>query len=357
MAGQGTAALELIEEVGPAGRAAGLRGRRRADLGLRGGGARHLSPGVTRLGRRARGRQRRAAEPGARRDRAHRHAAHHRRRRADAAQRPADLPGHPALVSGILTVSDAQLVATMRFFAERMKMVVEPTGCLARRRCWKARSTCAASASASSCQRRQRRPGRLHPPAGKAGRPTGACMADDTSKPAASGGDSPTPPRSCAGRRQAAGAPAGTAASGSGLTPGRPHAGVRGMRRVHARDGAGLRRRAADPQAAVLATSYRLQGRHAAIGAAGVLRLQRRAGLGVDLAAPGRAGPQAGRGARRRFSCRAPPYQVVDNPLTWLEHFDLVFIDPPHTGWSVTASERRASACCRWTATSTRWPR
>ncbi len=36
-----------------------------------------------------------------------------------------------ALVAGIVTVSDAQLVATMRFFAERMKMVVEPTGCLA----------------------------------------------------------------------------------------------------------------------------------------------------------------------------------------------------------------------------------
>ena len=35
------------------------------------------------------------------------------------------------LVSRIETVSDAQLVRTMRFFAERMKMVVEPTGCLA----------------------------------------------------------------------------------------------------------------------------------------------------------------------------------------------------------------------------------
>jgi threonine dehydratase len=33
-------------------------------------------------------------------------------------------------VDDIVTVSDAQLVATMRFFAERMKMVVEPTGCL-----------------------------------------------------------------------------------------------------------------------------------------------------------------------------------------------------------------------------------
>lgn len=32
------------------------------------------------------------------------------------------------------------------------------------------------------------------------------------------------------------------------------------------------------------------------------------------------------------------PYQVVDNPQSWFEHFDLVFVDPPHTGWSVTAS-------------------
>ncbi|CAH1661209.1 L-threo-3-hydroxyaspartate ammonia-lyase [Hyphomicrobiales bacterium] len=34
-------------------------------------------------------------------------------------------------VEDILTVSDAELVETMRFFAERMKLVVEPTGCLA----------------------------------------------------------------------------------------------------------------------------------------------------------------------------------------------------------------------------------
>jgi threo-3-hydroxy-L-aspartate ammonia-lyase len=33
-------------------------------------------------------------------------------------------------VSEVLTVSDAQLVDAMRFFAERMKIVVEPTGCL-----------------------------------------------------------------------------------------------------------------------------------------------------------------------------------------------------------------------------------
>jgi threonine dehydratase len=36
-----------------------------------------------------------------------------------------------ALVDDVVTVTDADLVETMRFFASRMKMVVEPTGCLA----------------------------------------------------------------------------------------------------------------------------------------------------------------------------------------------------------------------------------
>ena len=35
----------------------------------------------------------------------------------------------------------------------------------------------------------------------------------------------------------------------------------------------------------------------------------------------------------------APPYAVSDNPLTWLAHFDLVFIDPPHTGWSIATGD------------------
>jgi threonine dehydratase len=34
-------------------------------------------------------------------------------------------------VSDVITVSDSELVSAMRFFASRMKMVVEPTGCLA----------------------------------------------------------------------------------------------------------------------------------------------------------------------------------------------------------------------------------
>jgi threo-3-hydroxy-L-aspartate ammonia-lyase len=35
------------------------------------------------------------------------------------------------LVDNVITVSDTDLVQTMRFFASRMKIVVEPTGCLA----------------------------------------------------------------------------------------------------------------------------------------------------------------------------------------------------------------------------------
>ncbi len=38
-------------------------------------------------------------------------------------------------------------------------------------------------------------------------------------------------------------------------------------------------------------------------------------------------------------SMPAPPYALMDNPLTWLKYFDLVFIDPPHTGFSSTANE------------------
>ena len=34
-----------------------------------------------------------------------------------------------------------------------------------------------------------------------------------------------------------------------------------------------------------------------------------------------------------------PPYTVSDNPESWFEHFDLVFVDPPHTGFSITGSE------------------
>ena len=38
-------------------------------------------------------------------------------------------------------------------------------------------------------------------------------------------------------------------------------------------------------------------------------------------------------------SMPAAPYAVSDNPHSWFEHFDMVFIDPPHTGWSLTAND------------------
>ena len=37
-------------------------------------------------------------------------------------------------------------------------------------------------------------------------------------------------------------------------------------------------------------------------------------------------------------SMALPPYAVTDNPQSWFEHFDMIFVDPPHTGWSATAS-------------------
>ena len=129
MAGQGTAALELIQETGP------------LDLLLvcvGGGGlisgcavaAHHLSPGITVVG----------VEPEAGND-TQQSLAQGRivhidtpRTIADGAQTQHSgnltFPVIQRLVSRIETVSDEQLIRSMRFFAERMKMVVEPTGCL-----------------------------------------------------------------------------------------------------------------------------------------------------------------------------------------------------------------------------------
>ena len=130
MAGQGTAALELIEDAGP------------LDVLLvcvGGGGlisgcavaAKHLLPEVAVYG----------VEPEAGNDtqlslqRGEIVRIDTPRTIADGAQTQSSglltFPVIQALVQGVLTVSDAQLVETMRFFATRMKLVVEPTGCLA----------------------------------------------------------------------------------------------------------------------------------------------------------------------------------------------------------------------------------
>lgn len=93
----------------------------------------------------------------------------------------------------------------------------------------------------------------------------------------------------------------------------------------------------AEPQAAVMATSYRVTGPGVAPrpvcfafnGGPGSASVWLHLGaLGPKrVVVPDDATPARGPGA------------VVDNPLTWLAHFDLVFIDPPQTGWSVCASE------------------
>ena len=130
MAGQGTAAKELIEEVGP------------LDLLLvptSGGGllsgcavaARALSPDCRIVG----------IEPEAAND-AQQSLRSGTIVRIDAPRTIADgaqsravgqltFPVMRRLVDDIETVSDAELVDTMRFFASRMKILVEPTGCLA----------------------------------------------------------------------------------------------------------------------------------------------------------------------------------------------------------------------------------
>ena len=99
----------------------------------------------------------------------------------------------------------------------------------------------------------------------------------------------------------------------------------------------GIEGAAGDPQAAVMATAYVLDGAPPASrpvcfafnGGPGSASIW----LHLGALGPKRiVVPDDG-------SLAAAPYAVQDNPLSWFEHFDLVFIDPPHTGWSSSASE------------------
>jgi carboxypeptidase C (cathepsin A) len=105
--------------------------------------------------------------------------------------------------------------------------------------------------------------------------------------------------------------------------------------------GSGLGLAASEPQAAVFTTAYCLQG-----GEPGGAPPSRPVCFAFN-GGPGSSsiwlhlgalGPKRVR-VNDDASLPAAPYAVEDNPLTWLAHFDLVFIDPPHTGWSVSASE------------------
>ena len=66
-----------------------------------------------------------------------------------------------AMSHDVLTASDAELVEAMRFFAERMKMIVEPTGCLGFAAACHGGARTGRQAGGRDHQRRQRRPGPL----------------------------------------------------------------------------------------------------------------------------------------------------------------------------------------------------
>lgn len=129
IAGQGTAALELIEEVGPLDA---------LFMPLGGGGL--LAGSALVLGALAPQCRLYGVEPEAGNDGQQSLRAGHvvwidvPRTIADGAQTPHIGERNFAIirhaVSDILTASDAQLVEAMRFFAARMKLLVEPTGCL-----------------------------------------------------------------------------------------------------------------------------------------------------------------------------------------------------------------------------------
>ncbi len=93
-----------------------------------------------------------------------------------------------------------------------------------------------------------------------------------------------------------------------------------------------------EPEAAILATAYLLKNAQPAArpvcfafnGGPGSASIW----LHLGALGPKRvAMPEDG-------SMPAPPYAVEDNPHSWFEHMDLVFIDPPHTGWSLSRSAK-----------------
>jgi carboxypeptidase C (cathepsin A) len=160
-------------------------------------------------------------------------------------------------------------------------------------------------------------------------------MPDTTPAPAAGAADADAAKRQ---RDLVSGLLARPAASGSGAV-------TLGGRRLEYQTSAvflpvaasGIASAADEPQAAVLATAYTLKD--ASPGARPVcFAFNGGPGSASVWLHLGALGPRRvvvpDDGARAR-----PPYAVEDNPHSWFAHFDLVFIDPPHTGWSVCASD------------------
>ena len=99
----------------------------------------------------------------------------------------------------------------------------------------------------------------------------------------------------------------------------------------------GLDEKRGDPEAAVFTTSYFLDD----------VEAPKRPVCFVFNGGPGSASIWLHLGALgpKRVAIREdgtmpePPYTVTDNEDSWFEHFDLVFVDPPHTGYSISVSE------------------
>jgi hypothetical protein len=85
------------------------------------------------------------------------------------------------------------------------------------------------------------------------------------------------------------------------------------------------------PKAAIVTTAY---VKDRATQPAGDLPVQRRPRLGLGLAADGRFGPKRVAIPSDARDDGAPPYPILDNPDSLLDVTDLVFIDPPGTGFS-----------------------
>ena len=93
-----------------------------------------------------------------------------------------------------------------------------------------------------------------------------------------------------------------------------------------------------EPQAAVFTTAYLLSGSEAAPSRPVCFAFNGGPGSASVWLHLGALGPKRVV-VPSDGTMPAPPYAVSDNPLTWLAHFDLVFVDPPHTGWSIAAGD------------------
>jgi carboxypeptidase C (cathepsin A) len=99
----------------------------------------------------------------------------------------------------------------------------------------------------------------------------------------------------------------------------------------------GLDEKRGEPQAAVFTTSYFLDDVEAAKRPV-CFAFNGGPGSSSIWLHLGAVGPKRVH-IREDGTMPPPPYAVADNEDSWFEHFDLVFVDPPHTGYSISVSE------------------